>query len=108
MKRITILLLIVFTCFVLAAWPQTQGRWTDAIIFDAPGAGTGPYQGTTSFFNNPAGTITGYYVDANYVTHGFVRTADGDITSFDPPNSVSTTPQGINPAGAITGYYADA
>lgn len=37
--------------------------------------------------------------------HGFVRTQDGTITTFDPPGSLATSPSDINPAGAITGYY---
>src|SRR5881398_1703641 len=46
---------------------------------DAPDAGTGPFpQGTfpsefTPAGINPAGAITGFYVDANAVRHGFVR-----------------------------------
>jgi hypothetical protein len=32
--------------------------------FDAPGAGTGPGQGTIPFAINPAGTVIGYYIDA--------------------------------------------
>jgi len=42
--------------------------------FDAPGAGTGPGQGTIPLSNNPADAITGYYIDANDVSHGFLRT----------------------------------
>ena len=42
--------------------------------FDVPGAGTGPFQGTFPFINNPAGAIAGYYTDGNYVNHGFLRT----------------------------------
>jgi hypothetical protein len=41
--------------------------------FDAPGAGTGPGQGTFSIGNNPSGAITGYYVDGSNVNHGFLR-----------------------------------
>jgi hypothetical protein len=50
MKRISILLLVFFTCSVLAAWPQAQTQCKHKpkiITFDAPGAGTGPGQGTT-------------------------------------------------------------
>ena len=43
------------------------------ITFDAPGAGTGPGQGTLSFAINPAGLITGFYVDAGDAIHGFLR-----------------------------------
>jgi hypothetical protein len=51
-------------------------RASDGAIttFDVPGAGTGPFQGTIPLCNNPVGAITGYYIDANDVTHGFLRT----------------------------------
>ncbi len=45
--------------------------------FDAPGAGTGVGQGTGLNYPaclNPAGAITGLYLDANSVLHGYVRT----------------------------------
>src|SRR5262245_32696997 len=41
--------------------------------FDAPGASTGPGQGTLPFAINPAGLITGYYLDTGNVFHGFLR-----------------------------------
>jgi hypothetical protein len=40
--------------------------------FDAPGAGTGPFQGTFPIGNNPAGAIMGYYQDASNLYHGFL------------------------------------
>jgi hypothetical protein len=46
--------------------------------FDAPGAGTGPGQGTIPFSNNPAGAIAGFDIDANGVLHGFLRTHEGN------------------------------
>ena len=59
-----------------------NGRITE---FDAPGAGTTPGspvmfaggifgQGTVPVTNNDAGTIAGFYVDNNNVSHGFVLT----------------------------------
>ena len=78
-------------------------------VFDVPGAGTGFLEGTFALGINPAGAITGYYQDADFGYHGFVRAADGTITTFDAPDDVGGTfPQGINPAGTITGYYQDA
>jgi hypothetical protein len=88
--------------------------------FDVPGAGgvgTGPYPGTLASFINPAGTIAGLYTDANYAAHGFVRTSDGTIATFDAPGAgtgtnegtyVETPDGGINPAGEVTGDYCDA
>ena len=116
MKRISILLLVFFTCFVLAAWPQAQAQWKhkpEIITFDAPGAGTGAGQGTTTDGIDSRGAIVGWYVDAGNVNHGYVRDPDGTITTFDVPGAGTGAYQGTvafatNPAGAITGMYFDA
>jgi hypothetical protein len=81
--------------------------------FDAPGAGTGPGQGTIAFAINPAGTISGRYADAGGAIHAIVRTSDGAIISFDAPGAGTgpfqgTLPLGINQAGTIEGEYVDA
>ena len=80
--------------------------------FDAPGAGTGLFQGTNPFSINPAGAIAGYTVDASNVTHGFLRARDGTITTYDVPGAGTGFFQGtfglnINPAGVIAGDYVD-
>jgi hypothetical protein len=91
------------------------------ITFDAPGAGTGSGQGTGCFsytdcstLINNRGAITGYYLDANNVFHGFVRSPDGTFTSFEAPDADTnpndfngTLPNAINDCGAITGNYYD-
>ena len=63
---------------------------------------------------NNFGAITGYYLDANNVYHGFVRSPDGKFTSFEAPDADTTpndyngtVPNAINDAGAITGAYYD-
>lgn len=45
------------------------------IVFDAPGADQTPqdYNGTFTAGVNLEGAIAGYYVDVNYVSHGFIR-----------------------------------
>jgi len=49
---------------------------------DAPGQN----YGTTATGINSAGTITGYYILADFsATHGFFRTHDGKFSTFDPP-----------------------
>jgi hypothetical protein len=87
------------------------------VTFDAPGAGTTPFsfpaQGTFANNLNPASTITGDYVDANSVSHGYVRATNGVITTFDAPGAGTgagqgTTPTYNDPSGGITGYYIDA
>jgi hypothetical protein len=81
---------------------------------DAPDAGTGPFpQGTfpsefTPMGINLSGAITGFYVDASSVQHGFVRDPGGKITEFDPSGSTLTNPNAIDQTGAITGFYFDA
>ena len=52
---------------------------------DAPGAGTGPGQGTWTcvLCLNPAGAVTGNYLEAKFANHGFVRAVDGWHTTFD-------------------------
>jgi hypothetical protein len=42
--------------------------------FNVPGAGMAENQGTIGYNINASGAIAGYYVDANNVSHGFVRT----------------------------------
>ncbi len=84
--------------------------------FDAPGAGTGLDQGTgvaTTTGLNPAGVVAGGYLDGNFVSHGFVRAANGMITTFNAPGAGTDAFQGtdsisINAAGNILGVYLDA
>src|SRR5258708_9759347 len=57
---------------------------------------------------NPAGAITGYYLDANGGYHGFIRTPKGTLTTIDAfPNATFTFALAINPAGTIVGFYND-
>jgi hypothetical protein len=91
--------------------------------FDAPGAGTSEnnvyVQGTFALSINDDGAITGYYVDASDGYHGFVRYADGTITTLNAPGAgtgtssltgyqLGTKALSINDDGVITGYYIDA
>jgi hypothetical protein len=85
--------------------------------FDAPGAGTGPYQGTGVNYTCPslnnAGVLAGYYIDGDNLNHGYLRTRDGHITTFDDPSAgdlagMGTTPSSINLEGTISGIATDA
>lgn len=102
--RITFLIGLTLLAVLVIAVPLSAQSQT-ITTFDAPGAGTGGYQGTNASAINPAGTITGYYTDANYVTYGFVRSEDGSFTTFAAPGAAGTLPAGINPAGTIMGSY---
>ncbi len=89
---------------------------------DAPGAGVGlahfgppiighpeliSGQGTLASSVNDGGTITGHFIDAKGVTHGFLRDKHGTFLTFDVPGSVGTHPQSINNSGEVTGTYND-
>jgi hypothetical protein len=59
---------------------------------------------------NDAGEIAGYYLDANNACHGFVRAANGAVTTIDAPGAGSvhgfgTFATSINAARAIAGVY---
>jgi hypothetical protein len=87
-----------------------DGKFT---TFDAPGAGTGSFQGTGCPSDCPTslndwGAITGIYIDANFVYHGYLRSPEGKIVTVDPVGSIFTFSDGINDLGSITGYYVDA
>ena len=87
-----------------------DGKFT---TFDAPGAGTGSFQGTGCPSDCPVslndwGAITGIYIDANYVYHGYLRSLDGKFATVDPIGSIGTYASGINDLGVITGYFLDA
>src|SRR5205814_473751 len=80
--------------------------------FDAPGAGTGPLQGTYATNIAPSGPIIGFSGDANNVRHGFVRSQDGSFTIFDAPGAGTAAFQGTrayatNPSGTVTGWFND-
>jgi len=79
------------------------------------------HNGTTTTFAVPADSVLGYLSINNqdYVmgtweednpnapdpTHGFIRSPNGVITTFDPPNSTATIPTALNNANEIVGYY---
>jgi hypothetical protein len=83
-----------------------DGKFTN---FEAPGADTNPgdFNGTYPNAINDAGAITGVYYDLNSVAHGFLRSPDGGMTSFDPPGSTATIPIAMNLQSDIVGYYLD-
>jgi hypothetical protein len=83
--------------------------------FDAPGAGAvpGSYEGTWNAVINNLGVVAGDFFDVNYTNHGYVRTPDGKITTFEDPEAGSgvyqgTWPYGINDFGVTTGAVTDA
>ena len=87
-----------------------DGRFT---TYDVPTTGSnGSAQGTGCEYDcstslNDFGSITGTYVDANDVYHGYFRSPAGKIVTLDPRGSTFTQPAAINDSGVITGTYLD-
>ncbi len=84
--------------------------------FSVTDPGTSLGYATTGIAINTAGVIAGRYVDSNGISHGFVRTGNGIITTFDPPGVATqptfygisgTIPTSIDTAGDIAGTYTD-
>ena len=91
-------------------------RYPDGALttFDAPGAGTTPdnFFGTFAVANNDLGVVSGYTIDDNNVSHGFIRSPDGRIGIFNVQSAgkssgQGTTPFGLNLWGAIPGVFTD-
>ena len=74
------------------------------ITFDVPGAVNGFFPAAI----NASGAVVGWFNDASFVSHGFVRDASGNIATFDIPGGVDGTfPEAINPQGTIMGQYCE-
>jgi hypothetical protein len=104
-----------------------RGAYGSVTKFNAPDAGTDSdacagawvppgtpplLEGTQPTSVNPEGAVAGQYGDANCVFHGFLRSAHGSITEFDPRGAGKGPGQGTfsfgnNPAGVCMGYYVD-
>ena len=106
----------------LAIPAMAQSNKPTVVEFDAPGAGTVSSPacanalgcGTVAFANNDLGVIVGFYTDRNIVQHGFLRTPDGKISSFNAPGAGSgsglsqgTVAYSINDLGVIAGALQD-
>lgn len=111
----------VDTSAVRHGFVRLAGNGTPSFAtFDVASAGATSTQGTVALSINATGEITGFYIDANRVFHGFLRAANGAITApIDAPGASTsptkkgftfsgTLPVGISAAGVIAGMYTDA
>jgi uncharacterized membrane protein len=74
------------------------------VTFDAPGAVKGTFAEAVSAL----GQVTGYYVDANFIPHGFLRASNGTLVTIDVPGAINGTyAWGINDEGSVVGGYVD-
>ena len=112
---------VLLVAGLIAVTPLTAvSQGSTFTIIDVTGAGTGSMQATIALAIDAAGDVTGTYLDSNRVAHGYVRTANGTISTFDAPGAGTgpptgglstknqgTIPTGINSSGVITGTYVD-
>ncbi len=60
---------------------------------------------------NDGGLVSGFYIDANNITHGYLLSAPsgGTLTTLDYPTTGVTVTQalGVNNAGQVVGQYVD-
>jgi hypothetical protein len=73
------------------------------VTVDPPGSNGQDY--LTSIL--PDGTTAGSFTDASGVSHGFVRSPSGPITTVDFPGAASTFLTGINTLGVLAGTFLD-
>jgi hypothetical protein len=92
--------------------------------FNVPGAGGSnniwDMDGTVAIGIDSAGDVAGAYTDTSTLRHGFLRSANGTVSTFDAPGAgvvgiccgfefeEGTAGVGINTAGEIAGAYLDA
>jgi len=87
-----------FSCFAYGANINGEATY---VSFSVPGA----IQGTFPMSINASMTVTGYFIASSIQTSGFLRDADGTITTFTIPGASLTVPESINAAGDVTGFY---
>ena len=95
-------------CAILIRAP-VRGRGQSLSGFDVPGDVNGTYPSTIT----ADGVIFGSHIDANFITHGFLRARSGAFTEIDGPEGATgqldmNNPGpalSINPQGVITGTY---
>jgi hypothetical protein len=93
-------LLLSGACAMALSAPAFAGNY---VHFDVPNAG---YTGPVAI--NAKGTVAGTWQDnSTFASHGFLRSPDGTIATFDPAGSVDTEVRGMSGKGAVVGRYQD-
>ena len=78
-------------------------RYGNETPFDVNGA-----RDTYPLGLNSQGESVGYWDTDGVVTHGYVRRANGEVSTLDVPGAASTVAFAVNERGQIAGYYTDA
>jgi hypothetical protein len=105
------------SCSVHGFIRAADGSYT---TFDVPGASTDGIDGGGTYPQgiSELGEVSGYFVDSNFIYHGFLRSPSGQIKTFDFPTTCTdtaqppadcayegTTPANVNVLGTVTGTY---
>lgn len=94
-----VITLCMLTPLLCAAQPAAESDEVSYLSFAVPGA-----LGTYPMSINASSEVTGYY-NLHSISNGFLRAADGTITTFSVHDAIQTIPESINDAGQITGFY---
>jgi hypothetical protein len=111
-RKSTVWAMLCLVVCMLGLGISAMAQQPKIITIDVSGAGTGAGQGTVPYYISDAGVITGWYVDASGVNHGFLRAYGGSITTINAPlagniSGMGTICYGVNLAGAIAGSSTD-
>jgi hypothetical protein len=92
--------------------PYSAGNTIGSFLRDPSGKFTNiavPHAtSTVALAINDAGQILGYYDSPDSSSHGFLRDASGNYTTFDAPGaSMGAYPKAMNNRGIVTGFYFD-
>ena len=90
---------MVSSLYCVAQEPAVSSE-VSYLSFAVPGA-----LGTYPMSLNKSMVVTGYYLASPTVARGFVRDAEGTITTFDVWGGLWTEPESINAHGDITGFF---
>ncbi len=109
-----------FTGTSQAGFVRNAGSTATTFSVPIPGGSQYDLYPTMGTAINTAGVIAGAYLsNTDHVSHGFVRAANGTITTFDPANVATSAasnssswnsgdvPTAIDTAGDISGSYTD-
>lgn len=109
---------VLLAAAVMLPWQASAQSWWSPqptiVTFDAPAdvgtiaTGCTGQCGTFPTAIAIDGTIVGNTVNAQSISHGFLRSPSCKVYSIDPPGSTYTAVSDISLVGAITGYFSTA
>ena len=82
-----------------------RGADGNITVFDPAGSCGGGFCATFVSGINGKGSISGTYYNRNSVGRGYLRTADGRITTFGVPKTDLTQAEHINNNGLVAGSW---